>query len=173
MRCFSVFEKILINIIKTVSVAAYVFFMGLLFAFPINFAIQAFIPPVLTVNEVGTAAIEENGIIPAAEINEWTRIDYKITASSGWASPYDYLIEEFTVKNEDILSEAKEYKVILDEPSVFTKDSPDDMTISLYLRLDGDADASDVMENVTFKAKVYEKNFAQFKAKYGNGNLWK
>ncbi len=170
------FEKILVTLLKSASAVAYVFLMALLFAFPINFAVHAFLPPVLVTDEVKETVIESDDefISSSGEsADDWKRIDYSITAHSGWASPYEYLIEEFTVKNEEILSFAEDYKVFLDEPSSFTKDASDEMVISLYIKTSEDIDTEKLSSETEFKAKVYEKNFAQFKVKYGNGKLWK
>ena len=169
------FNKIFVTLLKSASAVAYVFLMGILFAFPISFFVHAFIPPVFELNSAVVVDVEKNdtGLKEAGtDTDGWKRIDYRITASSGLCSPYDYLIEELTVKNEELLPENTEYKVFLDEPSAFDKDNPDKMVVSLYIKTDEEIKASDYM-NIEFKCKVYEKNFEEFDVKYGNGKLWK
>ena len=175
MRCYAVFNKIFVTLLKSASAVAYVLLMGILFAFPISFFVHVFIPPEFELNSAVVVEVEENDsyLKEAEETTEgWKRIDYRITASSGFCSPYDYVIEELTVKNEDALPAGAEYKVFLDEPSVFDKDNHDKMVVSLYIKTDEEIKASEYM-NIEFKCKVYEKNFEEFKVKYGNGKLWK
>lgn len=176
VRCFPVFKRILITLLKSFSVIAYVFLMGILFAFPISYFVHAFIPPVFEINSSNVVQIEANDKNLAA-FNEntanWKRIDFNITASSGIASPYDYLVEELTVKNPEIIPYGVEYKVFLDEPSAFDKDNPDDMVVSLYLKTDEEVDEKDFHVSIEFRCTVYEKNLEEFKCKYGNGKLWK
>ncbi len=170
------FEKILVTTLKSASAVVYVLIMAALFAFPVSFIIHAFLPPVFTLSRIETSVVEEDDIISDEniEITEgWHRIDYYITASSGKFSPYEYTIEEITLQNDEFLSFAHNYTVLIDEPSYFTKDITDEMVISLYIDTDEEFDINSVCKEAEFKTLIYEKGFGEFKVKYGNGNLWK
>lgn len=160
------FEKALITTLKSSSAVIYVITMVALFSFPISFIIHAFLPPVFNLTGIETYADKDNA--SGTEKDGEYRIDFHIEASSGKFSPYEYTIEEITLQDDSFLDFADSFKVILDEPSHFTKDEPDEMTVSLYIYTDEEFDINAVCSEAQFKTKVYEKGFGEFKVKYGS-----
>lgn len=163
------FEKTVISILKSMSAVIYIVIMLVLFSSPAIFIYQAFRPPVFSFDTVAvpTDLKEDEYLSSIGESPEdWQRIDYKMTASAGEFSPYNYKIDEFIIEENEILDEAEAYKVILDEPLEFSNEEADSFTLSLYIKSEENIDLEELTKSAEFKAKSYEKGFSEFSVKY-------
>lgn len=158
------FEKSLIKILKSLSAVIYVIIMLALFAFPVSFIVHAFLPPEFNLNSIYFEQLSESTEAPS---ENGYRVDYNVTASAGRYSPYEYTIEAIALTDDEFLSFAEGYEVVIDETSYFTKDIHDEIIISLYIYTDENIDIESLCTKAQFKTKIYEKGFREFKIKYG------
>ncbi len=163
------FEKIIIALLKGMSAVVYVLIMLTLFSAPVIFIYQAVKPPVFTLLEVNEAEIEENDGFLLSEgksSEDFIRIDYTMTASSGKFSPYSYEISEFTVEENEFTEKAGEILVTIDEPLSFSNTENDDFILSVYIEKEYASELSEIASSLNFKAVNYEKSFSEFSLKH-------
>lgn len=159
------FEKIVIALLKSMSAVVYVIIMLTLFSVPVIFIYQAVKPPVFTVLEVIKAEIEEDDEFLLSEgqsSEDFIRIDYTMTASSGKFSPYSYEISEFTVEENEFTEKAGTILVTIDEPLSFSNTENDDFILSVYIEKEYASELSGIASSLSFKAVNYEKSFSEF-----------
>lgn len=156
------FEKAVINTLKSGAAVIYVIIMLVLFSVPVLFIWQAFVPPVFTFESVSAPEIIENGEFISDDGGKWYRIDYSVTASSGKISPYSYEIEQFEAEENEYLDSFSDHRVEIDESLSFSNTEDDSFILTLYIKSDKEPDFEEITKNVSFKAVNYKKSFGQF-----------
>ena len=163
------FEKTIITLLKGMSAVIYIFIMLTLFSAPVIFIYQAVKPPVFTLTEVNEAVISENDDFLSENgknSDDYIRIDYTMTASSGKFSPYSYEISEFTVEENEFTKNSGEILVSIDEPISFSNTVSDDFVLSVYIEKENAPALSEITSEISFKAVNYEKSFSEFSLKH-------
>ncbi len=160
------FEKTVINILKSGAAVVYVLIMLTLFSAPVLFIVQAFAEPTFQFDLVSIPDSLEGDEFLKEETDGWYRIDYCMTASSGKFSPYSYKISQFTAEENEFLASFEDYKITIDEPLEFSNIKDDSFTLSLYIKSDTEPDFTQITKSVTFKAVNYEKSFGEFYVTY-------
>lgn len=159
-------SKFFTAILKALSALVYVLSSLLILSVPVLFTVQAFIPPVFTLNSVKSTDITDV-LSPLKSCERWYRADFYMTAGSGVLSPYFYDIDDFDLCENKYAGAVKQYYVVLDAPLHFTNRIKDDFIISLYIRSDAPEEKiQEFLNSVEFEAKNYRKGFASFTLTY-------
>ena len=161
-------EKFIVSTLKSASAVVYAAVLLLVLSIPVIFIYQAFQPPQFVFDSVAvTEDLSDDIHLTDEESEEWIRVDFSLTASSGKFSPYSFYIEQFSFADEGILNTTAEYKIILDEPIECTKDVKDPFTLSVYIK--GETDINEFVKSVSFKATDFSKSFGEFSLKFVDG----
>lgn len=163
------FEKIIIKGLRGLAGVVYVCVLATILSIPVIFIYQAFKEPVFTLEktEILSCSQEDSNITSIGEKpEEWQRIDYTLSASSGRFSPYYYKIGEFAPTQTSPLYNKTGYFIVLDEPLYFTNTVSDSFLISVYIKKDSGIDINQVASSAMFEAENYEKGFFEFAAYY-------
>ena len=162
-------EKFIVSTLKSASAVVYAAVLLLVLSIPVIFIYQAFLPPQFVFDSVAVTEDLSDDIHLSEEekSEEWVRVDFSLTASSGKFSPYSFYIEQFSFADEGILDSTAEYKIILDEPIECTKDVKDPFTLSVYIK--GETDINEFVKTVSFKATDFNKSFGEFSLKFVDG----
>ena len=103
--------------------------------------------------------------IPEGDSESWKKVDFSLLCKAGKFSPYTYEITEFSAAENEILSSAEDYRVVLDAPIYSDKDTDDSFVISVYIKSDT-ADITRLIETISFKASDFTKSFGEFRLKF-------
>ena len=162
-------EKTIVSILKGLAAVVYTVLLVSILSSPAIFIYQAFRPPVFTFNGAEIKAdLTDDEYLKGTNRSpeDWVRIDYSLSASSGRFSPYYYRVDTFVPDDETAFPETGSYMIVLDEPLYFTNTVTDDFVISLYIKDDGKTDIEELTKSMNLKAKNYEKGFFEFAAYY-------
>lgn len=163
------FEKIIIRCLRGLAGVVYVCLLSTLLSIPVIFIYQAFKEPVFTLEktEILNCSQDDARLSEMGEkADEWKKIDYTITASSGRFSPYYYKISEFTPTESSPLYAQSGFFLVLDEPLYFTNTISDSFVISVYIKDGSGIDVASVASSAQFEAVGYEKGFFEFALQY-------
>ncbi len=166
-------EKAIISFFKGGSAVIYILLFCLVLSMPVIFIYQAVKAPefvfdsvAITEDLTGDDYLEAEGL----STEDWKKAEFTLLCSAGSFSPYSYEISEFTAEENEILANAEDYRIVLDEPIYCTKDIEDLFTISLYIKSDTEA-LEEAIKTITFEAADYEKSFGEFSLKFEDGKV--
>ncbi len=164
-------EKAIISIFKGGSTVIYVLILCLVLSIPVVFIYQAVKAPEFVFDSVSITQDLENDEYLKSEglkTRGWKKAEFSLICTAGKFSPYTYEISEFTADENEILSTAEDFRIVLDEPIFCSKDIEDSFTLSVYVKSDT-ADLTELAKSISFKASDFSKSFGEFSLKFEDG----
>lgn len=158
-------DKMISAVYGTLSAAVWGATIALLIFIIFLFCTGRYRSPVFAVESVTLGAADEND--PAlreytGSADGWYKADYRVSVTGAKLSPYSYDVKNVAFDAPNDVKHRMEYFAVCGDEIEYSAFSPDEFTVSLYVKCTSPAQAKDVASRAAFGFRGLKQRFGFF-----------